>query len=186
MQPAPDQGPASVLAASHRQIETALETMRALAKASAGGALADERKFKACLWFCRHIITEHSVAEEELVFPALRRAAVSGAANPRRLLDTLEEEHGCADRAHLEADRLGEAWLKDRALTLGETTRLIEVLDGLADLYTRHIALEETQVFPLLETGLAGPELEQLGAELTRRRLLVRDSAALLWKPEPS
>ena len=137
----------ATLCACHRDIERSLTCFIRIAKESSGGALSDPKSFSGALRFFRVVVPEHSATEEDLVFPRLRRSVQPGLA---RLLDTLEEEHGCADRAHDEADRLGRLWLANGRLSPEQTVRLIEVLEGLRWLFERHIRSEESDVFPLL------------------------------------
>ncbi len=53
-------------------------------------------------------------------------------------------------RAQDEADRLGRLRLATGQLSAVQTTRLEAILEGLAGLYERHIQVEESEVFPLL------------------------------------
>jgi hemerythrin-like domain-containing protein len=135
------------LCATHREIERALACLIRIARESSGGALREPAAFAEGLRFFRVVVPEHSATEEETVFPRLRRAVQLGL---RRLLDAIEEEHGCADRAHVDADRLGRLWLANGRLSTVETARLTAILEGLSGLYERHIRLEESDVFPLL------------------------------------
>jgi hemerythrin-like domain-containing protein len=137
----------ATLCACHREIERSLACLIRIANQSSGGALNDPKSFSEVLRFFRGPVREHAAAEEETVFPRLRRAVEPGLL---RLLDTLEEEHGCADRAHDEADRLGRLWLATGQLSTEQTTRLVAILEGLAGLYERHIQVEESDLFPLL------------------------------------
>jgi hemerythrin-like domain-containing protein len=137
----------ATLCACHREIERSLACLIRIAEQSSGGALNDPKSFSEVLRFFRGAVPEHAAAEEETVFPRLRRAVEPELV---RLLDTLEEEHGCADRAHDEADRLGRLWLSTGQLSTVQTTRLVAILEGLNGLYERHIRVEESEVFPVL------------------------------------
>jgi hemerythrin-like domain-containing protein len=138
----------ATLCACHREIERALTCLIRIAKGASGSPLSDPKSFSEALRFFRVVVPEHSAAEEETVFPRLRPAIEPELV---RLLDTLEEEHGCADRAHDEADRLGRLWLANGQLSPAQTTRLMVDLEALVGLYDRHIRLEERDVFPLLK-----------------------------------
>lgn len=139
----------AALCECHRRIERSLACLLRIAQESSGGALNDPKSFSEALWFFRTAVPEHSAAEEESVFPHARRAIAPGLG---RQLDTLEQEHGCAERAHEEADRLGRLWLAQGRLSAAQTSRLAAVLEGLEKLYARHIRLEEGEVFPLMES----------------------------------
>jgi hypothetical protein len=85
-------------------------------------------------------------------------------------VDTLEEQHVCAGKAHDEVDRLGRLWLDDGGLSLEQTSRLSTVLAQLSELYGRHIAMEDGEVFPLAAAVLSAPERKAIGAEMASRR----------------
>lgn len=124
-----------ILSASHREIERALASLSRIGKESRGGALREPAAFAQALRYFRFIAPEHSAAEEEILFPALRSTPDPETKNLPRLIDTLEEEHGCADRAHEEVNRLGGLWLTNGELSTVRTTRLTAILEGLtADL----------------------------------------------------
>jgi len=164
--------PSELLVLSHRQIVSALASLAGISKKSSGGSLCDRATFCNALHFLRIVAPEHSAAEEEVVFSRLRSAISREQTDLRRLLDDLEEEHGCTDRVHREVDQLGESWLAAGGLSPAKTTRLIDLLDGLAQLYRRHIEVEETAIFPLLAGALTAAGVEELGRELARRPLV--------------
>ena len=69
-------------------------------------------------------------------------------------IESLEEEHVCADRSHGEVDSLGRLWLKDGMLPADRAARLLTLVLQLRDLYRHHIATEDNEVFPRRRAGL--------------------------------
>jgi hemerythrin-like domain-containing protein len=129
------------------------------------GALRDPAACLEALRLFRVAVPEHSAAEEEILFPRVRRRL---SPERRRLIDALEEEHGCAERAHGEVERLMELWLANGRLSSTAKARLAAVLEGLNGLYRRHIQAEENDVFPVI-AQLPPEDRDQLGVELARR-----------------
>ena len=165
-----------ILCSSHRQIERSLAPLIRIANESHDGPLCEPAAFSRALQFFRVVVPDHSAAEEETLFPRLRRALPSDRKDVRRLIDTLEEEHGCAGRAHEEVDRLGELWLANGQLSSVQATRLTAILEGLAGLYDRHIQLEEKGIFPLLAVFCTPTDLAMLGTQLARRQASAPES----------
>jgi hemerythrin-like domain-containing protein len=85
-------------------------------------------------------------------------------------VDVLEEEHVCAGKAHDEVDRLGLLWLEDGSLAPEQTSRLSTVLAQLSELYRRHIAMEDGEVFPLAAVVLSALDRKAIGIEMASRR----------------
>lgn len=157
--------PIEVLCASHRQIEGALACLIRAANSPDDRALRDPGACLRALRFFRVAVPEHSAVEEEIVFPRFRRLV---SPDRTRLIDTLEEEHGCAEQAHGEVGRLIELWQAKGRLLPSEKSRLAAILGGLAGLYRRHIQVEENDIFPYI--AQLGPEdRDQLCVELARR-----------------
>jgi hemerythrin-like domain-containing protein len=134
------------LCAGHRQIENHLsELIRAVEDGSLGNGA---EIVEAALRFFRGPALQHTALEEEQLFPSLRGSGSPEAMRLRARLETLEEEHACADRAHEEVDRIASAWLRRGRLLEEEKRRLVTVLAALKELYRAHIAIEENEVFP--------------------------------------
>ena len=161
--------PVGFLCESHREIERFLSSLIRIAKDSRDGQEREPKMFATALRYFSAISPDHTADEEESLFPRLRRASHPEINKVLRQLEPLEEEHGCADRAHDEVNRLGKLWLASGRLSPSQTDRLATVLAGLGDLYRRNIQVEECGVFPLV-AGLLQPEdLESLGTEMIER-----------------
>jgi hemerythrin-like domain-containing protein len=82
----------------------------------------------------------------------------------------LESDHGTAAEAHREVERLGRKWLRDGRLAESDAARLSEQLAKLAELYQRHIHLEDNEVFPAAATMLSADDRKAIGEEMAFRR----------------
>ena len=78
--------------------------------------------------------------------------------------------HVRAAKAHAEVDRLGLAWLANGRLSQEEASRLTAVLAELAELYRAHLAIEDTEVFPLAAAVLSALDRQAIGGEMALRR----------------
>ena len=99
--------------------------------------------------FARNVLEPHLLAEEALLTPHLEPA------EGRRLAD----EHAELRALVTQAARAREA---DQRTHLG----------AFADLLERHVRWEERELFVALESRLAGPSLDAVGAGLERRLVL--------------
>ena len=110
--------PIGMLGDCHRRIEMFLNVLVRVAEQDRGGVLNEEHRgaLETALRYFREGAPKHTADEEESLFPRLRRIE---SADVRALLarvESLEEEHVCADRSHAEVDRLGMLWLRDGTL----------------------------------------------------------------------
>jgi len=147
--------PLEFLCGSHREIERYLSSLIRITEESRDGRIRERETFVRVLRQLSGIAFGHTVDEEESLFPRLRCTGRTEGEGALRRLETLEEEHGCADKAHGEVDRLARHWLASGQVPPAEANRLTALLTGLADLYRRHIQVEESDVFPQAARSLA-------------------------------
>ena len=164
--------PIGMLGDCHRRIERFLEVLVRVAEQAHGEALNEEQRgaLDTALHYFRDAAPKHTADEEESLFPRLRRI---GSAEVRTLLariESLEEEHVCADRSHGEVDSLGRLWLRDGRLPPEQSSRLLTVLTQLRDLYRHHIATEDNEVFPAAAAVLSVSDRAAIGSEMASRR----------------
>ena len=84
-------------------------------------------------------------------------------------IESLEEEHVCADRSHGEVDD-GTVLAYGGTLPPEQATRLLTVLVQLRDLYRHHIAIEDNEVFPAAAAALSASDRQAIGSEMSSRR----------------
>jgi hemerythrin-like domain-containing protein len=164
--------PVGLLSDCHRRIERFLNVLITVTGETQGGPLTDEQKtsFEAALLYFRVAAPKHTADEEESLFPRLRRIATAEMKPVLTRIDALEQDHQRAARNHQEIDRLGQSWLTSGRLPLEEAARLLELLRDLSNLYLRHIAIEDQEVFPAAARLLSRADREAVGAEMASRR----------------
>jgi len=164
--------PIGMLGDCHRRIERFLNVLLRVAEQARGEALNEEQcgALETALRYFRDAAPKHTADEEESLFPRLRRIENAEVRALLARVESLEEEHVCADRSHGEVDNLGRLWLRDGRLSPEQASRLLTVLVQLRDLYLRHIATEDTEVFPAARAALSASERAAIGGEMASRR----------------
>ncbi len=165
--------PIGMLGDCHRRIEMFLNVLMRVAEQAHGEALNDEQRgaLETALRYFREAAPKHTADEEESLFPRLRRIEDPGVKALLARVESLEEEHVCADRSHVEVDSLGRLWLRDGRLSQEQASRLLAVLVQLRDLYRHHIATEDDEVFPAAAAALTASDCQAIGNEMASRRL---------------
>jgi hemerythrin-like domain-containing protein len=159
--------PIGLLTDCHRRIERFLGVLVRVISDRRGGALSDEQRIAldTALTYFREAAPKHTADEEETLFPRLRAAG-----HALTDLDSLHEDHGRADRAHAQVDRLGREWIDRGTLTPKESSKFATLLTELSALYRAHIDVEEKAIFPLAEQVLPADERAAMGKEMAGRR----------------
>ena len=168
--------PIGMLGDCHRRIIHFLQVLATLSSESNGGALSAEQRsaLGTSLMYFREAAPKHTADEEESLFPRLRRLRTPEIAAVLAKVDSLEEEHSCADRHHAEVDRLGQLWLQQGHLCTEDAARFSALVNQLSDLYRRHIGMEDREVFPFAAAALSAVDREAIGGEMAARRGLGR------------
>lgn len=165
-------GAPGMLGDCHRRIELFLNVLVRIAEPARGEALNDEQRgaLEAALRYFRDAAPKHTADGEESLFPRLRRIEDSDVRALLMRIESLEEEHVCADRSHGEVDNLGRLWLKEGRLSAEQGSRILAVLVQLRDLYRDHIATEDNKVFPAAAATLSTSDREAIGRGMASRR----------------
>ena len=79
-------------------------------------------------------------------------------------------DHQAVVTLHLEVNELGQSWLSGGKLWPDEASHLVELVGRLATLYERHIALEDTEVFPAAAALLSSSDRQAISLEMAARR----------------
>jgi hemerythrin-like domain-containing protein len=85
-------------------------------------------------------------------------------------IESLEQDHECADRNHAEIDRLGQLWLAHGELSAQDASRFQNLADQLERLYRHHIDVEDNEVFPFAARALTPEDRQAIGNEMAARR----------------
>jgi hemerythrin-like domain-containing protein len=164
--------PIGMLGDCHRRIERFLSVLQKLASERQGAALTEQeqRSLAASLKYFREAAPKHTADEEESLFPRMRAAAPDAAGAVFERIDALEGDHEAATKLHTEVDALGERWLSTGALARNEAAQLAALVGHLTTLYQRHIALEDSEVFPSAAKLLSAADRQAIGTEMAARR----------------
>lgn len=163
--------PFGLLSDCHRRIETFLGVLvKAGELGPEGMGEAERQSLRRALDHFQNAAPKHTEDEEASVFPRLRAACESGAPEALRAIESLETDHEEADRMHAELDRLGREWIETATLDEKKLRRFREIAGRLSDVYARHIALEDNEVFPLARRKLTDGEVRLIGREMAARR----------------
>ena len=164
--------PIGMLGDCHRRIEKFLNVLVRVATEVKGAPLSDEqrRAFETALTYFREAAPKHTADEEESLFPRLRQGGDERLQAVLERVESLEADHDAADGAHAEVDALGLKWLAEGQLPADEARRLASLVGNLRDLYARHIAIEDREVFPAAAEALSGPDRQAIGREMASRR----------------
>ena len=164
--------PLGLLGDCHRRIEMFLNVLVRVAEQERGNALNEEQHgaLETALRYFREAAPKHTADEEESLFPRLRRSESADVQALLARVESLEEEHICADRNHAEIDTLGRLWLHEGTLAPEQASRLLTLLLQLRDLYRHHIAIEDNEVFPAAAAALSTTDRQAIGSEMASRR----------------
>jgi hemerythrin-like domain-containing protein len=164
--------PLGLLSDCHKRIERFLELLITVVYQRAGAKLQTEERqaLETALRYFREAAPKHTCDEEESLFPRLRALQNPLAQAAVSMLDVLHEDHETANLAHQEVESLCLQWLADDALAKEPCHRLGELLESLKSIYERHIAVEDTEVFPLARRLLDISELQAIATEMASRR----------------
>lgn len=164
--------PIGLLSDCHRRIERFLQQLRLVADEAQGGALSDDHRhaLEVALRYFREAAPRHTRDEEDSLFPKMRGHGGQEITQAMAALDRLEADHEAADAAHGEVDQIGQRWLAEGTLPQPDHKRLIDLLHQLTDLYSAHIHLEDTEVFPIAERTLSDDQIKAVGREMAERR----------------
>jgi len=160
--------PLEMLAACHGRIRSQCSTLLRL-RSHVARAGADAAARKAAQGVIRYFDTSarhHHEDEEQDLFPALIESMAG--ADPvciRELIDSLTRDHRELERLWVAV----RAWLVD--VEAGEAAAASAAdIDSFVDLYERHAAREEQELFPMSERLLGAEELDRIGRSMRLRR----------------
>ena len=163
--------PLGLLSDCHRRIERFLNVLLTVAQQRNGGELDDEQRqaFDVALTYFRDAAPKHTLDEEDSLFPRMRERRIDALA----VLNELHKDHTSAEWLHNRVDELGIKWLAEGRLSPEDAQLLVNMIEQLSETYTRHIAVEDNELFPLAATILNPTELGAIAQEMALRRGLV-------------
>src|SRR5262245_2640048 len=164
--------PLGLLSACHLRIQRFLRLLIDVTRQLHGQALSEDQRsaMQTARRYFREAAPNHTLDEDESLFPRLRACANPAARAAIAELDTLHRDHVMASASHSEVDLLVGRWQEAGCLSGDEAHRLAGLLNKLDALYQKHIALEEDHIFPLAGKILSASQLAEVGCEMANRR----------------
>jgi hemerythrin-like domain-containing protein len=166
------QQPLELLSDCHRRVESFLRALILVAEQARGGELNSRQReaLETALRYFREAAPKHTADEEESLFPRMREIGDRASREALAKIQALEADHEVAKDGHNTVEQLGQKWLADGRLSGDETSRLVKALDELQFIYERHIAVEDSEIFPLAKQVLDSKTLSDVGREMAERR----------------
>ncbi len=161
--------PIELMMDCHRRIEKFLHVLERVASTSILDAETRPALSTALNYF-KTAGPRHNTDEEGDLFPALSALGGPAAALVKKM-DQLAAEHRMAEAVHQRIEVLGEIWLKAGQLKDAELAEFRSLVAHLIQFYARHIAMEETEVFPVASKALAPSAIQQIGQNMRARRM---------------
>jgi hemerythrin-like domain-containing protein len=168
----PDSGfdnPLGMLSDCHRRIELFLHILCTVAEQASGRTLNTEesKAVAAALHYFQESGPRHNADEEESLFPRLRAAQVN---SPLSDLAHLEDDHRRAEQLHRKVEALFQKWIVSSTLASAEHAQLLAATADLRHIYTAHIHLEESTIFPHAAQVLDSAAITAMSIEFQNRR----------------
>ncbi|HLH08953.1 MAG TPA: hemerythrin domain-containing protein [Terriglobales bacterium] len=162
--------PTGLLSDCHRRIEMFLRSLQAVA--SGGRQLDPERRsaLGLALRYFRESAPKHTADEEESLFPRLRSLHSEQVKSALADVERLEHDHREADALHRRVDEMGTLWLHTGDLSAADLAQFREAVARLAEIYPRHIEVEDKVLFPAADSALSPQQKSEIAAEMAGRR----------------
>jgi len=163
--------PTGLLSDCHRRVEMFIGSLKAVADVSDRELTDDTRRsLDLSLRYFREAAPKHTADEEDSLFPRLRKIANPELQACLARLDALEEDHRWAEPLHHTVDHLGKKYLEEGQLSPGNAQTFREAVHQLHSMYQRHIAVEDNDVFPIVDRILSAEMKSQIADEMAARR----------------
>ncbi len=148
-------GATTDLRAEHRGVQRMLNILDAISDRVRQDELVAEEDLEDAIEFLRVFVDAcHHAKEEELLFPAMRKAGLGESSG---VIGRLVVEH---ERGRILVGRIAEE--TSRYASLDAHTELPEAIDEYVLLLSEHIAFEESECFTLADLGLSDEVQDQL------------------------
>jgi len=161
--------PIGLLSDCHRRVEMFLGSLRAIGDTC--DILNDEglRALENALRYFRQAAPKHTADEEVSLFPRLRQCS-SLPNSTLALIERLGRDHTWADPLHALLEELGALWIADRRLSAKQRQEFRKAAAQLQAMYSEHIELEDSVLFPAANQMLSAEEKREIGLEMAARR----------------
>ena len=156
----------AVLKACHERMRTECEKLRQLVEHVQQHGCDDQARQTAASvirYFDTAARTHHEDEEEDLLPRMMAAQTMSRGASLTRMIADIATEHREMDRSWTELRAGLQEVLANQPLDHLQVDRFIK-------LYRAHIAIEESNVYPLAEMVLSRQDLADIGANMAQRR----------------
>lgn len=165
--------PTGLLSDCHRRIEMFLGSLQSLAQVIDSPLTDDASKaLETALRYFHEAAPKHTQDEEQSLFPRLREIDDPEIRGALSALETLEHDHRHADNLHAEVHVLGEKCLERGYLPPAKADRFQKTVSNLASIYSEHIHIEDSIVFPAAQRVLSDSQKSVIAMEMASRREL--------------
>lgn len=164
--------PLGLLTDCHRRIERFLNAMFVITERARGAVLSpgDRDVLRQCRQYFATSGPRHTADEEESLFPRMRASNARDARAALERIERLESDHRAAEDLHARVDSVVDRWLAAGTLPAADVESVLSDLTQLQAIYTRHIKVEDEDVFPAAAGALSKDDLEAIGREMADRR----------------
>lgn len=164
--------PIGMLEDCHQRIHLFLRSLGTLSEIPARTPLSTAQRdaLQKTLQYFRESAPKHSADEEESLFPRLKAMDCHQARELAHTLRALEWDHATTHMEQTEIDIIGCHWLNVGEIEEAQQGRLRQLVEALSVHYTRHIAVEERDVFTAARALLSHSEKRNIGHEMAGRR----------------
>lgn len=164
--------PLGLMTDCHRRIERFLDALKLVAQNAAGRELSAEEgnAVETALLYFREAGPRHTADEEDSLFPRMRVAPSCDVISMLAQLSALKSDHERVTVLHASVESIFGRWRTENKLESKDTQQLRADLRALCEIYKRHIAVEESVVFPLARRILNSSTQMAMGEEMRCRR----------------
>lgn len=168
----PPRGRFTIVYLIHEAFRRDLARLRDAARATEPGT-PTSRRLKAHWVFVNDQLHHHHEVEDASLWP-LVRPKLAGQGDDLAVLDKMETQHAALEPECAAITESLESWCEGG--TSEDTTNLIEHLDALSSLLSRHLDDEEALAFPVIDRAMGEAEFEAFG-KATAKSVGIRGSA---------
>jgi hemerythrin-like domain-containing protein len=163
--------PTGLLSDCHRRVEMFLGVLMKIAEGN-GCSLSEEARhsLEQALRYFREAAPKHTADEEESLFPRLRQTDNAEVKAALSLVDELEKDHRWAEPLHKQVDALGSHYALRGYLSVEQAEQFQGAVARLAEMYRRHIEVEDRQLFPAAFKALTPEQKVAIASEMAARR----------------
>ena len=163
--------PTALLSDCHRRVEMFMGALRSVADVCHQPLNdATRRGLDLALRYFREAAPKHTADEEQSLFPRLRQIDNPELRAALAHLDALEEDHRWAEPLHDIVDIIGNEYLAKGELTPAKAGDFREAVLQLAEMYRRHIEIEDKEVFPVAAKVVSAELKAEIAKEMGARR----------------